>query len=168
MTVVPLRYAPPLPQMIHRFKYRRGLTSGRVLATLLARTVSGRYVERPLPEAIVPVPLAWTRLLWRGYNQAELLAVWVGRTLSVPVAHARVRRRRGPPPQTALDAKARRGNLRDAFELADAAPLPRSVAIVDDVMTTGATLRELARVLLDGGCTQIHCWALARTDAFPV
>ena len=163
LTVVPLRYEAPLPQMIHQFKYRRRLTPGRVLAAVLAQAVDRRYANATLPEVIVPVPLAWPRLLWRGYNQAGLLATWTGKALKLPVAHSLVRRKRGPPPQTGLDAEARRRNLRGAFSLADAR-LPASVAVVDDVMTTGSTLRELARVLGEGGATEIHCWALARTD----
>jgi ComF family protein len=163
LTVAPFRYAAPLPQMIHQFKYRGRMVSGRVLATLLARALESRYANAPLPDVIVPVPLAWPRLMWRGYNQAGLLARWIAGELDRAVAHDLVRRKRGPPPQTGLSAHARMRNLKGAFSLGRN-NVPRSVAIVDDVMTTGSTFRELARVLVEGGAEVVHCWAIARTD----
>ncbi|MEJ2132377.1 MAG: ComF family protein [Gammaproteobacteria bacterium] len=149
--------------MIHEFKYRGRTAHGRVLATLLARALESRYADDTLPDVIVPVPLAWPRLMWRGYNQAGMLARWMARELRRPIAHNLVRRKRGPPPQTGLRADARMRNLRGAFGL-NRAGVPRSVAIVDDVMTTGSTFRELARVLVEGGAETVHCWAVARTD----
>lgn len=163
LSFAPFRYVAPLPQMIHQFKYHRRMVPGRVLATLLVRKLRSRYAGDVLPDVIVPVPLAWPRLIWRGYNQAGLLASWVGKELELPIAHSLVRRERGAAPQTSLDAAARVRNLRDAFHLARA-EVPRSVAIVDDVMTTGSTFRELARVLREGGAELVHCWAIARTD----
>ena len=117
----------------------------------------------PLPEAIIPVPLALRRYRQRGYNQASELALPIRRVTGVAVRSDIAIRQRETSEQAGLDRKARRRNLTGAF--AAVAPLhARHVAILDDVVTTGSTVRELAEVLRRAGVEQIEVWAIARTE----
>ena len=118
----------------------------------------------PLPEAVVPVPLALRRYRERGYNQASELALAIRRITHVTVKSDIVIRQRETTEQAGLDRKARHKNVRGAFTAV--APLrARSVAILDDVVTTGSTVRELAKVLLEAGAEQVAVWSIARTAA---
>ena len=125
-----------------------------VLAAALAPRVE------PLPARLVPVPLHRNRLRRRGYNQAVELARPLGRALGLPVAPRLCRRQRPTPAQAELTGSDRRRNVRGAFAVA--APVPRHVAIVDDVVTTGSTVGELARVLRRAGAERVEVWAVAR------
>jgi ComF family protein len=101
---------------------------------------------------------------FRGYNQASELALAIRRVTGVAVRTEVVIRQRETAEQAGLDRKARRKNVRGAF--AAVAPLrARSVAILDDVVTTGSTVRELAAVLQQAGAEQVAVWAIARTEA---
>lgn len=156
----PFRYGHPLDLLEARFKFRADLAAGRVLADLLA--AQALHAGLPRPDLIVPVPLHATRLRERGYNQALELARPLARGLAVPLRHNLLLRTRATDAQTGLDAKARRRNLRGAFALAPGTRVPAHVVLFDDVMTTGATLREGARTLLRAGAARVDAWALAR------
>lgn len=157
---VPFRYGHPLDLLEARFKFRGDLAAGRVLADLMLERAS---VDAPtLPLMLIPVPLHRTRLRERGYNQALELARPLARALNIPIGHDFFERTKATPPQTGLDAKARRRNLRDAFAVAMEAPLPAHIVLFDDVMTTGATLRACAHVLTQAGVRRVDVWALAR------
>jgi ComF family protein len=156
----PFRYGHPLDLLEARFKFRADLAAGRVLSELLVERVQ---IDAPaLPDAIVPVPLHRARLRARGYNQALELARPLALALGVPLRHDLLLRSRPTDPQSALDAKARRRNVRGAFALAEGTELPAHVALFDDVMTTGATLREAALTLRRAGVARVDAWALAR------
>lgn len=159
---VPYRYAYPLDHLVRGLKFRNELASGRVLGELFAQRLLMRGEQ--LPEAIVPVPLAPRRYRERGYNQASELALAIRRVSCVPVRTDFVIRQRETAEQAGLDRKARRRNVRGAF-MAVAALRARSVAILDDVVTTGSTARELAAVLREAGAEQVAVWAIARTEA---
>ncbi len=132
-----------------------------MLATLLAAEIAARYGDL-LPAIILPVPLHWRRLLLRGHNQAALIARTLGRRLGVPIEFDGTRRIRATRAQTGLDRATRRRNLVGAF--ACRVPvIERAVAVVDDVMTTGATLTAMARCLKAAGASEVHVWTLART-----
>ena len=154
-------YAYPVDQLIVRLKYRRGLTLAQLLAHDLARRV--RQLDAPLPDCLLPVPLHRARLWRRGYNQALEVARVLGRELDLPVCSDLVCRHRATPEQARLPLAARRANVRRAFALTRPAPY-RRVAIVDDVLTSGATLGEVARVLHRGGIEEVQAWVLARTQ----
>ncbi|WP_448103260.1 ComF family protein [Luteibacter jiangsuensis] len=155
---VPFVYAWPLDVLESRFKFSGSLAAGRVLATCWLS--SG--IPPVIPELLVPVPLHTSRLRQRGYNQALELARPLARHLGLPVAHDVLGRARATGAQTELDAAARATNVRAAFAV-KRVPAQKHVAIVDDVMTTGATLAECARVLLAAGVERVDVWALART-----
>ena len=158
---VPFRYAYPLDHLVQGLKFRNELACGRVLGQLFAGCLLAR--GEPLPEAIVPVPLAPRRYRQRGYNQAIELALSIRRITGIAVRADVAIRQRETAEQAGLDRKARRRNVAGAF--AAVAPLRvRHVAILDDVVTTGSTVRELAEVLQRAGAEQIEVWAIARTE----
>ena len=156
----PFRYAHPLDLLEARFKFRGDLAAGRVLADLMIERAVDDAPARP--DLIVAVPLHVSRLRERGYNQAFELAKPVAGALGVPIARDGLARIRATPAQTGLDAAARRRNLRGAFAVPRGASLPKHIALFDDVVTTGATVRECARVLRRAGVERIDVWALAR------
>lgn len=157
--VAPLLYRPPASQLLTTFKYSGRLQGGRLLTELLIAELhqSSREVD-----LIVPVPMHWRRRWSRGFNQAELIADQLGAALLIPVAMKALQRVRPTTAQQSLDAKARARNLRGAFALKQPVAGLR-LALVDDVVTTGATATELSRLLLKGGAAAVELWALART-----
>lgn len=157
--IAPLLYRAPASQLLASFKYRGRLTGGRLLTELL---IAELWMSAPAVDLIVPVPMHWRRRWDRGFNQAELIADQIGAALRLPVAMKALRRARPTTAQQSLDARARARNLRGAFVLRQ--PLNGlRVALVDDVVTTGATATELCRLLLKGGATAVELWCLART-----
>ncbi len=152
-------YAAPLDHLVQRFKYGGRLEYGRLLSTLFAERVR----QQPLRgvDRLLPVPLHPSRLRERGFNQALTLARALSRVTSISVAQGLAHRRRATPAQTALSAGQRRRNVRGAFRLSGGVAGLR-FAIVDDVLTTGATVDELSRVLLHAGAADVQVCALAR------
>ncbi len=163
------RYDYPLDYLIHHFKYHRQLAFGRALANLLAEHLRAARAEthaQAWPEMLLPVPLHWSRRLRRGFNQTELMAADLGRALALPVHSRLCRRNRRTPAQQGLSRKQRERNLRRAFSLTPGASeilAGRRVALLDDVVTTTSTARELSRLLLNAGAREVELWALART-----
>jgi ComF family protein len=156
-----LRYEHPVDEMVRRLKYRGDVSMARVLGALLAEAV--RRCGARLPELLVPVPLHAARLRERGFNQAAALARHAGRLLEVPMSVQVLSRTRDTPSQTSLGTHARALNVRGAFAVQCAHTRAiRHVAIVDDVMTTGSTLREARAALLAAGVDQVDVWAVAR------
>ena len=155
----PYRYEFPLVELIHRLKYGNQIAIARILGTLLAH----RLLElgRPQVDAIVPVPLHPAREARRGYNQAREIATYAAQALGLPVEDGLARRIRETEEQAALPAIVRATNVRGAFEVRTRAP-PLRVAIVDDVLTTGATADALAHALKLAGCDYVQVWAIAR------
>lgn len=158
--LAPYRYSYPLDHMIRALKYGGGVAHGRVLGDLFASRL--RAVERSeLPALLLPVPLGTARFIDRGYNQAIELAAHISKRLRIPLRADVLVRTRETREQAGLDRKARRKNLRQAFALR--LPLPAThVAIVDDVVTTGSTVNEIARVLKRSGAECVEVWAVAR------
>lgn len=152
-----LLYAAPVDRLLPRHKFHRDLAAGRLLATLMAAA----FAEAERPQALVPVPLHRARLRERGYDQALELARPLARRLGLPLLDGRLHRVRATAAQSALDATARRTNLRGAFAVRGG-PLPAHVALVDDVMTTGATLHAAAQALRRAGVVRVDAWVCAR------
>jgi ComF family protein len=157
---VPYRYEFPLVELIHRLKYGGQVAIARILGTLLAR----RLAERgpPAVDAIVPVPLHPSREARRGYNQAAEIARFAAELLQLPVEERLAERIRNTEEQAALPAVVRRVNVSGAFGIRARRPVPTSIAIVDDVLTTGATVDALAQAFRRAGCRHIEVWAVAR------
>lgn len=155
-------YRLPLDHLLTDFKHRRRYGAGRVMAELwLSRR--GPQALNPAPELLLPVPLHWRRRWQRGFNQARLLAEIWSQALGIAVADV-IQRQHHTPAQQSLDARQRRRNLNQAFQLSHPAQLAgRHVALVDDVLTTGTTAHTLAGLLLAAGARQVDIWVLART-----
>ncbi|NRA16818.1 MAG: ComF family protein [Oceanospirillaceae bacterium] len=117
--------------------------------------------QQLLAEALIPVPIAKSKLLRRGYNQAEQLALELSRQLNIKMDRTTVTKNRSTQAQAELSAKARKKNLLGAFDIQQ--HNYRHVVIIDDVMTTGATANEIAHALLKSGVEQVDVWVIART-----
>ncbi|QOC22900.1 ComF family protein [Wenzhouxiangella sp. AB-CW3] len=152
-------YRGGIERLVQRYKFRHDLAAGRVLAGLLARRLAAQAAPRP--DLMVPVPLHWRRRLMRGFNQSELLCADLSRHFGGLPWRALLGRRRATAAQSELPADKRTGNVRGAFHLRRGLPA-RHVALVDDVMTTGSTLDECARVLKRAGVSRIDVWVVAR------
>jgi ComF family protein len=149
-----------LPALLRRHKYGLDQAAGRALA---------EYIDGGFPfdagdyDVVVPIPLHRRRLWWRGFNQAALLAAEVAHRIGLPLDAASVVRSRFTPPQTARDHDDRRRNVARAFSVRRPASIRgRRVLLVDDVMTTGATADECARVMLAAGALSVDVFTLAR------
>ena len=151
-------YAGPLREAVQRLKFGRKAAVARPLADLILEQWAARL---PAVDVVVPVPLARARERERGFNQAVLLAERLARPLGARLESRWLARARDTAPQTDLDAAERRANVRGAF-IASAAVAGRDVALVYDVLTTGATVRECARVLRRAGARSIGVLTVAR------
>lgn len=166
--------AEPIHSTLLGLKYGGRLADARWLAAALLETIrrddaTGTAIAPPASlgmniDALVPVPLHWRRLWQRGYNQAAVIAKLLGRQLQRPVLTRGIRRSRATPDQIGQRASARRRGVRGAFEIALDLRGQR-LAIIDDVMTTGATVFELARSLRAAGADHVEAWVIARTPS---
>lgn len=156
-TVAAVNYAFPIDALLHSLKYHTNLALAPVLADLLLA-----QIDKTVPDFIIPMPLHAVRLRERGFNQAIEIARRISKKSGIPLLPALCRRVRDTVSQTGLPWKEREKNIRDAFDCEGNLDGKR-IAIVDDVMTTGATLNELARVLRKCGAVHISAWVVART-----
>jgi len=147
--------------MIQNAKFNGDLVVAHALGQLLARNILEKEVT--MPECIIPVPLHPLRLKLRGYNPALEIARPIAARLGVPVNMQICRRTRHTQPQTSLTIKQRRKNVRKAFCVTDN-PGYRHVALIDDVITTGSTINELAKTLISAGVIKIDAWSCARAE----
>lgn len=153
-------YDGTLRQAVHRFKFQGAVGLDRPLGQMLGSVLAGQ-APGWRPDLVAPVPLHRSRLGERTYNQSLLLARVLARQWRVPVAPRLLLRTRPTPPQQGLSAAERRKNLQGAFALGR--PLAgERVLLVDDVLTTGATVRECSRELRAGGAGEVAVAVLAR------
>jgi ComF family protein len=164
-----LAYEYPVDRLVALAKFKARQDCASALGDLLAdylRAAKARG-ELSMPNMLIPVPLHRRRLARRGYNQAEEIAIPVAKVLRVPVARRVCRRRVDTAEQTSLTGAARRRNVRGAFVVAESMARVSiggsSLAIVDDVLTTGSTVGELAAALRAAGAAAVQVWAVARS-----
>lgn len=160
-TLAPFVYAFPVDRLIQSLKYRHRLALSGWFGKQLAEEL-GSHPDYPVPDLILPMPLHPRRLAERGFNQALELARPLARLTGLPMVLDGVERNLNAPPQASLPWKARRKNIRGAF-LCRKDFSGVHVLVVDDVMTTGATLEELADCLKQGGAARVTNLVLART-----
>ena len=160
--VAVLKSAGPIREMIHRFKYNGQLWLAQPLAEFLAEGLSDERLDAEPISLLVPVPLHPLRKREREYNQAEILARTLGKRLRLPVSDA-LKRVRYTETQTHFDRRDRMQNLRDAFTMRQNKRVQGNrILLVDDVFTTGSTLNECARVLIEAGAQSVHALTVAR------
>jgi len=146
-------------------KYHDQQALARVLGGLLAiEVMRGLQSRIELPDIIVPVPMHQSRLTERGFNQAADIARWCARDLKLPSKAGWAQRVMNTGSLAGLSRAERQARIRGAFNV-HAAVADQHIAIVDDVLTTGATTGELTRELLDSGAASVQLWVLARTEA---
>lgn len=149
-------YEGVLKEAINHFKYLGVVRIGRELGRILS------LIRVPEIEILIPVPLHKSKLLKREFNQSAILAYELSKAWSIPIELDSLVKVKKTSDQATLSEKARKSNLRDAFSIAK--PLRyRKVGLVDDVVTTGATVYECAKVLKEGGALEVHVIALAKT-----
>jgi ComF family protein len=152
----------PLRQVVQKFKYGRKVSLGKPLGRLMARGCQ-EFLEEIHAELIVPVPLHRKRLRWRGFNQSVLLARQIGQLYGVPMDPFVLVRQRETGAQTQLSEEERRRNVRGAFALRPEKSVEdKTVLLVDDVYTSGATVNECSRTLKRGGAKEVFVLTLAR------
>lgn len=152
-------YAYPVAQLIQRFKYQGDLAAGRTLAEVAALRLQPGETR---PDVLVPVPMHWRRQLTRGYNQAQLIADTFSQQWGIATDHRLLRKTAHTGSQQALKRRERLHNLSRSFRASEHVR-GRHIGLVDDVITTGATLEAAAETLLQMGARQVSTYALART-----
>lgn len=156
-TQAALNYTFPVDKLIQAYKYQQQLALARLFGTLLSQAVRAQ----PRPDIILPMPLHPTRLRERGFNQALEIAKFIAQVLHRPLATNTARRRVNTLSQATLEWDARQKNMQDAFAC-DTPLQGQRIALVDDVMTSGATLNALAKTLKRAGAAQVDAWVVAR------
>jgi ComF family protein len=151
-------YTTPVSQLVSKLKFRGQLHLARLFGELLAGQIGAGGTK---VQAVLPVPLHPRRLRHRGFNQALEIARPIGHSLCLPIVCDAVTRQRDTPPQSAQPAGERARNIRGAFTLNKSVAYAR-VAIVDDVMTSGHTVSEIAKLLRHSGVEHIEVWCVAR------
>lgn len=152
-----MRFSWPMDSLIHAYKYHHRLDLAAPLAQLMLDALSSAQQ----PQAIIAMPMSTPRLRQRGFNQAHELARQLARHYHVPLLTRLVSRQYRAPAQAELPLAQRAANVRKAFTVQ--AQLPEHIAIVDDVMTSGSSMQELAHTLRGNGARHIQAWLLART-----
>jgi len=154
----PLNYSGQVPTLINRFKHRGHIQTGKQLSEYLLQTCI-HAADRP--DALVAVPLHWRHQLMRGFNQAEVIAKYLAKRLDIPLIHP-LRKVAATRHQQQLNRRQRMVNNQHAFKLKHTVDYSH-LAIVDDVMTTGATAETLSAIFKRNGVQKVSVYALART-----
>ena len=158
-------YQQPISHMIKRIKADAYAPQLRQLSELLAKRIKAAYSDQQRPDILIPVPLHWGQQLRRGFNQSQGIAQILARGLSNSQIYSRCLRRRAySRPQHLQGKRQRLYSMHNAFEVRTAKPIEgRTVALIDDVITTGATANTAARALLAAGVYAVDIWCIART-----
>jgi competence protein ComFC len=154
-------FVPPSDKLIHHFKYRRKTRLAHMLARALAGLVLSDHILATA-DAITPVPLYWWKRLRRGYDQAYLLACIMSRETGI-AQRSILKRTKNTRTQTRLDEQKRKQNVQNAFTVCKNSIKDKKVILVDDVLTTGATMNECARVLKENGAREVYSCVAAIT-----
>lgn len=167
-TISVYRYDFPINHMIGQYKYQEALHISAFFAKALLKTLkqtpltNKNNMARPIIDLIIPMPMHTLRLQERGFNQAVEIAKKVSEVLSIAIDYTACKRVVHNPPQASLPLKKRQHNVAGVF-VCQKSLAGLNVAIIDDVMTTGASLNELARTLKNAGAQYVECWVIART-----
>jgi ComF family protein len=152
-------YKSPLSDALITFKYRPDRTFAEILASWLRHELIRRVWE---PDVIVPVPLNKVRLRQRGYNQVELITSALARSTNLPQNSSMLQRVRDTRSQVGLNPMARFDNLENAFKAEAGSVQGRKVLLIDDLLTTGATIFFCSEALAEAGASRVYALAIAR------
>jgi ComF family protein len=159
-TLSAFHYETPVNDMITQLKYSAQFQCLPLLCEYLSEKIIQHYQNINLPELILPVPLHPKKRQLRGYNQSQLIASKLSKQLNIKLNHQGILRIKKTNAQSGLDSVERKRNMKNAFQINT--ELPKHIAIVDDVVTTGTTVSELSKQARQHGATQIDIWCLAR------
>ncbi len=167
-TISVFRYDYPLNHLIQAYKYQEALHisaffAGQLLQKMtLADDFNDDNFIKPRVDLIIPMPMHMSRLRERGFNQALEIAKVLSKHLNIPLDRATCKRIINAPPQASLPLKKRKANVAGVFACTQSLE-GLNIAVIDDVMTTGASLNELSRTLKNAGAAHVTCWVIART-----
>ena len=169
-------YNFPLDGLLQRYKYGSMLSLGKSFARLMTDNMlrnyhQNKHLKNSTIDLIIPMPMHPKRLQVRGFNQALEISKLISKQLNIPLDYSTLIRNKFTPPQTSLSLKDRVKSIRGVFSIKELQEnqlqmLPLTglrVALFDDVMTTGASLNELAKTVKKAGASHVECWVLART-----
>jgi ComF family protein len=162
-TLSPFIYTAAIRYLIIGLKFNKQLLYAHLLGTLLADAVQDHYSSQDLPEFLLPVPLHTHRVRRRGFNQSVEISRVVSQRLQIPMLSRHLIKIHATAPQAELSAQQRQENLRHSFQISTKIPNAR-IAIIDDVITTGSTMNEVAQIVQKSGMkSPIYAWSCART-----
>ena len=161
-------YQQPYSRLIQNFKYKKQLLNGELLVLLLIKSLTRSSTRQQISKVdyLLPVPLHPQKHQQRGFNQAQLLAQQLSRQLDIPMLLDTLQRHKHTAAQEGLSAAARKSNLSNAFSIAPQQKAKLSgayIVIIDDVVTTGATVNSICQTLLQAGVKRVDVWCLCRT-----
>ncbi|NVK22190.1 MAG: ComF family protein [Kangiellaceae bacterium] len=154
-------YHSPIDEAMSQMKFNRQLHLIKSLSYCLSQSVIMAYKEEQLPQLILPIPLHRKRLQERGFNQSLLIAQQLQHRIGINIDAHSLTRIKNTPHQIGLKAVERRRNLKGAFQILDS--LPKHIALVDDVVTTGSTINEASKLCKKHGVERVDIWCLAKT-----
>lgn len=167
-TICAFTYEFPLNDMIHQFKDHTNIATGKFLTEQLRTYIRYAYKDEPLPQCIIAVPMHWKKLLQRGFNQADVISHHLSKALGVKMIQP-IKKCAPTANQHQLNRQQRQHNLQNSFILTEKSHATLAginhIAVVDDVVTTGATANTLASILKTAGVNKVDVWALARTPS---
>ena len=161
-TIALWQYDFPTNKLILDLKFHAKLVNARIISELFIKQLQRHYEKKNMPECIIPVPLHKKRLHERGFNQAIEIAKPIAKQCKIPLEITLCHRTRATQAQSSLPAKKRQQNIKGAFDLTRPCEY-KHIAILDDVVTTGHTIREMCRGLKKAGVERIEVWCVART-----
>ncbi|MCK5819548.1 MAG: ComF family protein [Psychromonas sp.] len=159
-------YVSPLSSLIKKFKYSKSLLEGELLGILLVRSILFNFSDNKIGavDYLLPVPLHLDKLRKRGFNQAELIAQVVSKALRIPILYNTAIRNKNTVAQEGLSLYQRKKNLNGAFFIKNNQALKnKHIVIIDDVVTTGATVNSLCKALIEKNVKQLDIWCISRT-----
>jgi len=156
------RYDDTVKEIVSAYKYQNKPHIGRDLISVVFKFLREKIIALS-PDLIVPVPLHIKRLKERGYDQSYILSEGIGRELNIPVSYGNLTRIRYTAPQVSLSGNERLKNVKGAFSIKDPEKLKdRVILLIDDVFTTGATIKECVRVIRGAGADKVYVLTVAR------
>jgi len=161
-------YTKPLSTLIKQLKYRQDLVAGELLASLLGRSILSRYTKTELAQFnfLLAVPLHPKKLQQRGFNQSQIICDSLHKQLHIPILKQQILRNKETTPQEGLSMNKRKANLKGAFSYNENSfeeLIDKHIVIIDDVVTTGATINSLCQVLQERGVKSITIFCISRT-----